>query len=122
MRKPEKTRSQESHLPFDLFIGQVAHMAEFIDRLRLQIKEQQLAIVAKDRYINNLNKAIAAKDQHINNLNKVIIAKDQHITNLERFIRNLTKEIVEIKKYSIFYNLLSRFRREILMWLGKIRK
>ena len=79
-------------------------------------------IAAKDQHINNLNKVIAAKDQHIDNLNKVIAAKDQHIANLDVFTRNLTREIVNIKKYSVFYNLLSRFRRELLMWFGKIRK
>jgi len=87
MRKSRKACLQENYLQFDLLIGQVDHMTELIDRLRLQIKEQQLAI--------------AAKDQHI---------------------RNLTMEIVNIKKYSVFYNLLSRFRREILMWFGKSRK
>jgi len=79
-------------------------------------------IAAKDQHINNLNKTIAAKDQHINNLNKTIAAKDQHIAYLEEFIRNLTMEIVNIKKYSVFYNLLSRFRRELLMWFGKSKE
>jgi len=145
----------------ELLLGQIGHMAEVIDRLRLEIKEQQIAIVAKDQHIDNLNKAIAAKDQHINNLNKAIVAKDQHINNLniaivakdqnlnkaivakdqhinnlnkaivakdqhianlDGFIRDLTGEIVKIKKYSVFYNLLSRFRKELLMWFGKSRK
>jgi uncharacterized coiled-coil protein SlyX len=166
----------------ELLLGQIGHMAEVIDRLRLQIKEQQIAIVAKDQHIDNLNKnlnkAIAAKDQHINNLNiaivakdqhinnlniaivakdqqinnlneaivakdqqinnlneainakdqqinnlnEAIVAKDQHIANLDRFIRDLTGEIVKIKKYSVFYNLLSRFRKELLIWFGKSRK
>ncbi len=154
MSKPEKTYLQENHVPSDLLIGQVDHMAELIDRLQLQIKQQHLAIVAKDQHINNLNKAIVAKDQHINNLNKAIVAKDQHINNLNKainkaiaakdhdinnlnkaiaakdqhianldgFIRDLTREIVNIKKYSVFYNLLSRFRRELLTWFGKSRK
>jgi len=161
MRKSRKAYSMENYPQFALLIGQVGHMAELIDRLRLQIKEQQIAIVAKDQHINNLNKAIVAKDQHINNLNKAIneaivakdqhinnlnkaivakdqhiaskderinnlnkaiVAKDQHIANLDRFIRDLTGEIVKIKKYSVFYNLLSRFRKELLMWLGKSRK
>ncbi|MDH5662081.1 MAG: glycosyltransferase [Elusimicrobiota bacterium] len=90
------------------------------------INNLNIAIVAKDQHINNLNKnlnkAIAAKDQHINNLNKAIVAKDQHIANLDGFIRDLTGEIVKIKKYSVFYNLLSRFRKELLMWFGKSRK
>ncbi len=92
----------------ELLLGQIGHMAEVIDRLRLRIKEQQIAIVAKD--------------QHINNLNKAIVAKDQHIANLDGFIRDLTREIVKIKKYSVFYNLLSRFRKQLLMWFGKSRK
>ncbi len=123
MRKPRKACLQENYLQFDLLIGQVDHMTELIDRLRLQIKEQQLAIIAKDQHINNLDKAIVAKDHDINNLNKnlnkAIAAKDQHIANLEEFIRNLTKEIVNIKKYSVFYNLLSRFRTELLKLFGK---
>jgi len=135
----------------ELLLGQIGHTAEVIDRLRLQIREQQIAIVAKDQHINNLNKnlnkaivakdqhinnlneaiaakdqhlnkAIAAKDQHIYNLNEAINAKDQHIANLDGFIRDLTGEIVKIKKYSVFYNLLSRFRKELLMWFGKSRK
>lgn len=108
MSKTEKICSEDNHLQSDLLIGQVNHMAELIDRLRLQIKEQQIAI--------------AARDQHINNLNKAIVAKDQHIANLDGFIRDLTGEIVKIKKYSVFYNLLSRFRRELLMWFGKSKK
>ncbi|MBA7514662.1 hypothetical protein ES705_06695 [subsurface metagenome] len=115
MKKLEKARLEKNHLQSDLFIGQIDHMAEVIDRLRLQIKEQQMAIIAKDQHINNLNKAIV-------NLNKAIVAKDQHIANLERFIRNLTMEIVEIKKYSVFYNLLLRFQKELLTWFGKSRK
>ncbi len=136
MSKPKKTYLQKNHVPSDLLIGQVDHMAELIDRLQLQIKQQHLAIVARDQHINNrdqhinnrdqhinnLNKAIVARDQHINNLNKAIAAKDQHIANLDGFIRNLTREIVNIKKYSVFYNLLSRFRRELLTWFGKVRK
>jgi predicted nucleic acid-binding Zn-ribbon protein len=108
MKKLEKARLEKNHLQSDLFIGQIDHMAELIDRPRLQIKEQQMAIIAKD--------------QHINNLNKAIVAKDQHIANLERFIRNLTMEIVKIKKYSVFYNLLSRFRRELLKVFGKSKE
>ena len=92
----------------ELLLEQIADIAELIDGLRLETKNQDLAIIAKD--------------QHINNLNKAINAKDQHIANLEGFIRNLTKEIAQIKKYSVFYNLLLRFRRELLMWLGKIQK
>ena len=115
-------RTLEGSCQAGLLLGQIGHMAEVIDRLRLQIKEQQIAIVAKDQHINNLNKAIAAKDQHINNLNKAIVAKDQHIANLDGFIRDLTVEIVKIKKYSVFYNLLLRFRKELLMWFGKIQK
>jgi len=197
MSKPKKTCSQENHVPSDLLIGQVAHMAELIDELRVQIKQQHSAVIARDQHINNLNiaivakdqhinnlnkaivakdenlnkaivakdqhinnlnkaivakdenlnkvivakdqhinnlnkaivakdenlnKAIVAKDQHINNLNKAIVAKDQHIANLDGFIRDLTGEIVKIKKYSVFYNLLSRFRKELLMWFGKSRK
>jgi hypothetical protein len=94
MKKLEKARLEKNHLQSDLFIGQVNHMAELIDRFRLQIKEQRVAI----------------------------IAKNQHIANLEAYIRDLTREIVKIKKYSVFYNLLSRFRKELLMWFGKSRK
>lgn len=85
----------------ELLLEQIGHMAEVIDRLRLQIKEQQMAIVAKDQHIAN---------------------KDQHIANLEEYIRGLTREIVKIKKYSVFYNLLLRFQKELLTWFGKIRK
>jgi len=105
-------RMLEGLSQIELLLGQIGHMAEVIDRLRLQIKEQQIAIVAKDQHINNLNK----------NLNKAIAAKDQHIANLDGFIRDLTREIVKIKKYSVFHNLLSRFRKELLMWFGKSRK
>lgn len=92
----------------ELLLEQIGHMAEVIDELRSKIRNQDLTIIAKD--------------QHINNLDKAMVAKDQHIANLEGFIRNLTKEIVQIKKYSVFYNLLSRFRRELLTWFGKSRK
>lgn len=85
----------------ELLLEQIGHMAEVIDRLRLQIKEQQMAIVAKDQHIAN---------------------KDQHIANLEEYIRDLTREIIKIKKYSVFYNLLLRFQKELLTWFGKIRK
>ena len=103
----------------ELLLGQIAHMAEVIDQLRSKIRNQDLTIIAKDHHINNLNKAIVAKDQHIANLERLIRDRDaEHYQNL----MNLTKEIVKIKKYSVFYNLLSRFRRELLMWLGKIRK
>jgi len=78
----------------ELLLGQIGHMADVIDDLRSKIRNQDIAI----------------------------IAKDQRIANLEEFIRKLTKEIVKIRKYSVFYNLLSRFRRELLMWFGKTRK
>ena len=115
-------RMVEQTSQVELLLGQISHMAELIDDLREKIRNQDLAIIAKDEHINNLNKVIVAKDHDINNLNKAIAAKDQHIANLDGFIRNLTREIVNIKKYSVFYNLLSRFRRELLMWFGKIRK
>ena len=94
MSKTEKICSEDNHLQSDLLIGQVNHMAEVIDRLRLEIKEQQVAI----------------------------IAKNQHIANLEAYIKELTKEIIRIKKYSVFYNLLSRFQTELLTWFGKSKK
>jgi chromosome segregation ATPase len=136
----------------ELLLEQIADIAELIDGLglRLETKNQDLAIIAKgqrinnlnktinakgqhinnlnkainakDQYINNLNKTINAKGQHINNLNKAIAAKDQHSANLEGFIRNLTREIVNIKKYSVFYNLLLRFRRELSNFFVKIQK
>ena len=94
MSKTEKICPEDNHLQSDLLIGQVNHMAEVIDRLRLQIKEQQMAIVAKD----------------------------QHIANLEEYIRDLIREIIKIKKYSVFYNLLLRFRRELSNFFAKIQK
>jgi len=108
-----KSHSEENRMinePFqaELLLAQIAHMAEIIDDLRLKVKDQHLAIIAKDRHID-------AREQHID-------AREQHIANLEEFIRNLTKEIVKIKKYSVFYNLLSRFRRELLIWFGKSKK
>ena len=131
----------------ELFLEQIAQMAEVIDDLGSEIENHHLAIIVKeqdindlnkaligeDEYTNNLNKALAAKDQHMDNLNKTISAKDQHIANLERLIRdrdaehyqnltNLTKEIIKIKKYSVFYNLLLRFRKELLKFLGKVQK
>ncbi len=131
----------------EALLAQISHMAELFDDLESETRNQDLVIIVKNRYISNLNKAMVAKDQHINNLNKAMVAKDQdinnlnkamvakdqHIAYLEELIRNrdaehyqnlmnLTKEIVKIKKYSVFYNLLSRFRRELLMWLGKIQK
>ena len=87
-------RMLEGPSQVELLLEQIGHMAEVIDRLRLQIKEQQMAIVAKD----------------------------QHIANLEEYIRDLTREIIKIKKYSVFYNLLLRFQKELLTWFGKIRK
>jgi len=130
----------------EFLLEQIAQMAEVIDDLGSEIGEQHLtimakefqndslnkAIVAKDQHINNLNKAIIAKEEHINNLNQAIVAKDQRIANLEGLIRdrdaeryqnlmNLTKEIIKIKKYSVFYNLLSRFRKELLRFFSKIR-
>jgi len=106
----------------ELLLGQIGHMADRIDDLRSKIRSQDLAIIAKDQHINNLNKAINAKDQHINNLNKAINVKDQHIANLDGFIRDLTREIIKIKKYSVFYNLLLRFRRELSNFFAKIQK
>ena len=131
----------------EALLEQMVHMAELIDDFRLESRSQYLAIIgknqhinnldrtlsAKNQYINNLNKAIVAKDQHINNLNKAITLKDQHIAYLESLIRdrnaehyqnlmNLTKEIVRIRKYSVFYNLLSRFRKGLLKFLGKVQK
>lgn len=94
MNKTEKICPEDNHLQSDLLIGQVNHMAEVIDRLQAEIKEQRVAI----------------------------IAKNQHIANLEAYIRELTKEIIGIKKYSVFYNLLLRFRRELLTWFGKRKK
>jgi len=109
----------------EALLVQISHMAELVDDLESDI--------AKNLYINNLNKPIIAKDRYINNLNKAMVAKDQHIAYLDELIRNrdaehyqnlmnLTKEIVKIKKYSVFYNLLSRFRRELLKFFGKIQK
>ena len=68
MKKPEKTRSQENHLQSDLLIGQVAHMAELINRYRLQIKEQHSVIIVKERYIHNVDKIIEGKYQYIINI------------------------------------------------------
>jgi len=131
----------------ELLLEQIAQMAEVIDDLGSEIENHHLAIIVKeqdindlnkaligkDEYTNNLNKALAAKDQHIDNLNKAITLKDQHIAYLESLIRdrdaehyqnltNLTKEIIKIKKYSVFYNLLSRFRKGLLKFLGKVEK
>jgi len=101
----------------ELLLGGIAHMAEQIDEFRSKIKNQDLAIIAKDQHINNLNRAIVAKDQHIANLERLIRDKDaEHYQNL----MNLTKEIVKIKKYSVFYNLLLRFRRELLKFFCKV--
>ncbi len=94
-------------------------MAELVDDLELETERQHLAIIAKDQHIDNLNKATVTKDQHIANLERLIRDRDaRHYQNL----MNLTKEIVKIKKYSVFYNLLLRFRKEILKFVGKIRK
>ena len=128
-------------------LEELAHMAGLIDDLNLERRDHYLvigsknqhinnlnkALSAKDEHINNLNEGISARDEHINNLNKAIALKDQHIAYLENLIRdkdaqhyqnlmNLTKEIVKIKKYSVFYNLLSRFRRKLLRFLGKVQK
>jgi len=137
----------EGTFQVEALLEEMAHMAELIDDFSLERRNQYLAIIRKNQHINNLNKALVGKDQHINNLNKAIVtkdqdidnlnrllaAKDEHIANLERLIRdrdaehyqnlmNLTKEIVRIKKYSVFYNLLSRFRRQLLKFLGKTQK
>jgi len=92
----------------EFLLGQIGHMADRIDDLRSKIRSQDLAIIAKD--------------QHINNLNKAINVKDQHIANLDGFIKDLTRKIIKIKKYSVFYNLLSRFRRELSNFFAKIQK
>jgi len=94
-------RMLEEPSQVELLLGQIGHMAEVIDELRSKIRNQDLAIIAKDKHIDNLNRAIAAKDHHI---------------------ADLTSEIIKIKKYSVFYNLLSRFRAEILRLFGKIHK
>jgi len=78
----------------ELLLGQIGHMAEVIDDLRSKIKNQDLAIIAKDQHIDNLNKRIA----------------------------DLTSEIIKIKKYSVLYNVLLRFQKELLTWFGKSRK
>lgn len=97
----EENRMIKEPLQVELLFTQIAHMAEVIDELRSKVRDQHLAIIAKDHHINNLN---------------------EHNANLEEFIRNLTREIVNIKKYSVFYNLLSRFRKELLIWFGKSKK
>jgi len=92
MNKSEKTCSKGNHLESNLLIGQVAHMAELIDRLWFQIKEQGSVIVAKD--------------QHMNNLNRVIEQKNQYISSL-------SAEISQIKKHSLLYNIVAGFWRRL---------
>ena len=128
-------------------LEEMAHMVELIDDFRLESRSQYLAIIGKNQHINNLNGTLSAKDQHINNLNKAIVAKNQHINNLNKAITlkdqriayleslirdrdaqhyqnlmDLTKEIIKTKKYSVFYNLLSRLRKELLKFFGKVKK
>jgi len=76
----------------ELLLEQIADITELIDGLRLKTKNQDLAIIAKDQHIANLERLIRDRDA-------------EHYRNP----MNLTKEIVKIKKYSVFYNLLSRF-------------
>ena len=103
----------------ELLLGQIADMAEQIDEFRSRISNQDLAIIAKDQRINNLNRAMVAKDQHIANLERLIRDRDaEYYQNL----MNLAREIVQIKKYSVFYNLLLRLRRGLLKFLGKTQK
>jgi hypothetical protein len=113
------SRMLERPSQVELLLEQIAHMAEQIDEFRSKIRNQDLAIIAKDQHINNLNRAIVAKDQRIANLERLIRNRDaEHYQNL----MNLTKEIIQIKKYSVFYNLLSELRRELLKFLGKVQK
>ena len=110
-------RMLEESSEVGLLLGQIADKAEQIDEFRSKIKNQDLAIIAKDQHINNLNKAVIAKDHHIAYLESLIRDRDaEHYQNL----MNLTKEIVKIKKYSVFYNLLLRFRRELLKFFCKV--
>jgi len=112
-------RMLEQTSQVELLLGQIGHMAQLIDELREKIRNQDSAIIAKDQHINNLNKVITPKDQHITNLERLIRDRDAaHYQNL----MNLTKEIAQIKKYSVFYNLLRRFRRELLKFFGRIRR
>jgi len=112
-------RMLEQTSQVELLLGQIGHMVQLIDDLREKIRNQDLAIIAKDQHINNLNKVITPKDQHIAYLESVIRDRDAaHYQNL----MNLTKEIARIKKYSVFYNLLFRFRRELLKFFGKTHK
>jgi len=99
----------------ELLLGQIGHMAEVIDDLRSKVKNQDLAIIAKDQHINNLNKAIAAKDQHI-----AIIAKNQYINNLNKVIEvkeqrivSLVKQLILIKKYYGFDNIARKIWRKL---------
>jgi len=94
-------RMLEEPSQVELLLGQIGHMAEVIDELRSKIRNQDVAIIAKDQHIYNLNRAIAAKDH---------------------YIADLTSEIIKIKKYSVFYNLLLRLQKELLTWFGKSRK
>jgi len=119
-----KSRSGDSRMlepssQVEVLPQEIAQMAEQIDELRSKIRNQDLAIIVKDQHISNLNRALRAKDHRITNLERLIRERDaQHYQNL----MNLTKEIVQTKKYSVFYNLLSRFRRQLLKFLGRTQK
>ena len=77
----------------ELLLGQIGHMADLIDRLQLQVKEQSSVIVAKDQHICNLNKSIEGKSQ---------------------YIRSLTREIEHIKEHSLLYNIGAGSWRKLL--------
>jgi len=80
----DDNRMLERPSQVELLLGQIAHMADLIDRLQLQVKEQSSVIVAKDQHICNLNKAVEEKS---------------------RYIRSLTSEIERIKEHSLLYNV-----------------
>jgi len=98
-------RMLESPFQDEALLALISHMAELVDDLELEIERQHLAIIAKDQHIANLERLIRDRDAG-------------HYQNLI----NLTEQIIQIKKYSVFYSLLSRFRKEILKFFGKIRK
>lgn len=92
MDRNEKDYFNEKHCASDLPIKQIMHMAEQIDLLRSRVNNQRIAIIAKD--------------QHINNLNKIMEAKEQRIVNLVR-------ELIRIKKYYGFDNVLRKVWRKL---------
>jgi len=80
----DDNRMLERPSQVELLLGQIGHMADLIDRLQLQIKEQSSVIVAKDQHICNFDKAVEGKSQ---------------------YIRSLTSEIERIKEHSLLYNI-----------------